>query len=46
VRIQGRDDARWKYRCACTEGPVFDAARVVWPGESESRARHAAGGRT
>lgn len=46
VRIQGRDDARWKYRCACTEGPVFDAARVVWPGESESRARQAAGGRT
>jgi dihydroorotate dehydrogenase electron transfer subunit len=45
VRIQGRDDARWKYRCACTEGPVFDAARVVWPGDSESRARQAAGGR-
>ncbi len=20
-----------KYRCACTEGPVFDAATVVWP---------------
>jgi dihydroorotate dehydrogenase electron transfer subunit len=46
VRVQGRDDARWKYRCACTEGPVFDAACVVWPGESESRARQAAGGRT
>ena len=46
VRIQGESDARWKYRCACTEGPVFDAARVVWPGESESRARQAAGART
>jgi len=46
VRIQGRDDARWKYRCACTEGPVFDAARVVWPGETESCARQSAGGRT
>jgi dihydroorotate dehydrogenase electron transfer subunit len=39
VKVQGESDARWKYRCACTEGPVFDAARVVWPGESESRAR-------
>lgn len=44
VRIQGRDDARWKYRCACTEGPVFDAARVVWPGEERSRARSLHGG--
>jgi dihydroorotate dehydrogenase electron transfer subunit len=43
VRVQGRDEARWKYRCACTEGPVFDAAHVVWPGETESRARQAAG---
>jgi dihydroorotate dehydrogenase electron transfer subunit len=43
VRVQGRDDARWKYRCACTEGPVFDAACVVWPGESDSRARLSAG---
>ena len=46
VRVQGEDDARWKYRCACTEGPVFDAARVVWPGDSESRAHQAAGGRS
>jgi dihydroorotate dehydrogenase electron transfer subunit len=44
VRIQGENDARWKYRCACTEGPVFDAARVVWPGESESLARTRASG--
>ena len=43
VRIQGPGDARWKYRCACTEGPVFDAACVVWPGENESRARLASG---
>jgi len=45
VRVQGQGDARWKYRCACTEGPVFDAARVVWPGESESHARLLAGAR-
>ena len=37
VRMQGADDPRSKYRCACTEGPVFDAARVVWPGESDSQ---------
>ena len=46
VRVQGPGDARWKYRCACTDGPVFDASRVVWPGETESRARQAAGPRT
>jgi dihydroorotate dehydrogenase electron transfer subunit len=45
VRIQGQQDARWKYRCACTEGPVFDAACVVWPGEDESHARQASGRR-
>ena len=39
VRIQGADEPRWKNRCACTEGPVFDTARVVWPGDDESRAR-------
>jgi dihydroorotate dehydrogenase electron transfer subunit len=44
VRVQRDGEARWKYRCACTEGPVFDAACVVWPGESESRARAAAAG--
>ena len=42
VRVQAEDEARWKYRCACTEGPVFDAARVVWPGEDDSRARRVA----
>jgi dihydroorotate dehydrogenase electron transfer subunit len=26
-------------RCACTEGPIFDAAEVVWRGEQASRAR-------
>jgi dihydroorotate dehydrogenase electron transfer subunit len=45
VRVQGEDEGRWKYRCACTEGPVFDSARVVWPGEEDSRARVAAEGR-
>jgi dihydroorotate dehydrogenase electron transfer subunit len=44
VRVQGPKDERWKYRCACTEGPVFDAASVVWPGEAVSRARRAAAG--
>ena len=43
VRVQGEDDARWRYRCACTEGPVFDSARVVWPGEDDSKARRSRG---
>ena len=43
VRVQGANEARWKYRCACTEGPVFDSATVVWPGEEGSRARRGAG---
>ena len=43
VRVQGEDDVRWKYRCACTEGPVFDSARVVWPGEDDSKARRSRG---
>jgi len=42
VRIQGADEVRPRYRCACTEGPVFDAARVVWPGDEGSRARRGA----
>jgi dihydroorotate dehydrogenase electron transfer subunit len=42
VRVQAPVEERWKYRCACTEGPVFDSARVVWPGEDESRARRSA----
>ena len=41
VRMQGPDDARPRYRCACTEGPVFDAREVVWPGETASGARRA-----
>jgi dihydroorotate dehydrogenase electron transfer subunit len=41
VRVQAPSEERWKYRCACTEGPVFDSALVVWPDEEESRARHA-----
>jgi dihydroorotate dehydrogenase electron transfer subunit len=39
VPIQATGEARPHYRCACTEGPVFDAASVVWPGEAESAAR-------
>jgi dihydroorotate dehydrogenase electron transfer subunit len=39
VRVQGADEAGPKYRCACTEGPVFDAARIVWPGDESSFAR-------
>jgi dihydroorotate dehydrogenase electron transfer subunit len=30
VRIQRAGEERPKYRCACTEGPVFDASVVVW----------------
>jgi dihydroorotate dehydrogenase electron transfer subunit len=33
VRIQGPGELRWKNRPACTEGPVFDSRRVVWPPE-------------
>ena len=31
VRIQGEGEQRPHYRCACTQGPVFDAHQVVWP---------------
>jgi dihydroorotate dehydrogenase electron transfer subunit len=44
VKVQNTDETRAKYRCACTEGPVFDAARVRWPGEEVSRARRARAG--
>ena len=33
VWMQSGDEPRPHYRCACTEGPVFDARDVVWPGE-------------
>ena len=39
VKMQREDQERPKYRCACTEGPVFDAREVVWRGETESSAR-------
>ena len=42
VSAQRADEARPRYRCACTEGPVFDAAAMVWPGEAESLARRRA----
>jgi dihydroorotate dehydrogenase electron transfer subunit len=38
VWTQRAGEARPKYRCACTEGPVFDADDVVWPGDATSRA--------
>jgi dihydroorotate dehydrogenase electron transfer subunit len=43
VPIQRSDEPKPKYRCACTEGPVFDARGVVWPGETASAARRGAG---
>jgi dihydroorotate dehydrogenase electron transfer subunit len=30
VRLRRAGEARPKYHCACTEGPVFDAREVVW----------------
>jgi dihydroorotate dehydrogenase electron transfer subunit len=39
VWMQSAVEPRPHYRCACTEGPVFDAREVVWPGEETSRAR-------
>ena len=41
VRIQEDGDDHPRFRCACTQGPVFDARCVVWP----RTARSAAGGR-
>ncbi len=38
VWTQRAGEPRPKYRCACTEGPVFDADEVLWPGEVTSRA--------
>ncbi len=38
VWTQRAGEARPRYRCACTEGPVFDADEVVWPGDARSRA--------
>jgi dihydroorotate dehydrogenase electron transfer subunit len=38
VWTQRPGEPRPKYRCACTEGPVFDADVVLWPGQSCSRA--------
>jgi dihydroorotate dehydrogenase electron transfer subunit len=38
VWIQRAGEERAKYRCACTEGPVFDAAEVVWSDQGTSLA--------
>jgi dihydroorotate dehydrogenase electron transfer subunit len=35
IRRPGED--RPKYRCACTEGPVFDSGTVVWDPEEAAR---------
>jgi len=43
VDVQGPDEPAPRRRCACTEGPVFDAASVVWPGEKVSAAARARG---
>ena len=45
VRIQRAEEERPYPRCACTEGPVFDAREVVWPGEASSWARRELGAR-
>ena len=38
VKLQRHGERRPKYRCACTDGPVFDARVVVWEGETTSAA--------
>lgn len=42
VWIQRAEESRARYRCACTEGAVFDSSVVVWPGETESAAARGA----
>ena len=42
VRTQRAGEPRPRYRCGCTEGPVFDPREVVWPGEASSQARQEA----
>lgn len=44
VRVQQAGEPAPRYRCACTDGPVFDADVVVWPGASSSRAARQRGG--
>jgi dihydroorotate dehydrogenase electron transfer subunit len=39
VPIQRAREDRPRFRCACTEGPVFDARDVVWRGQGVSTAR-------
>jgi dihydroorotate dehydrogenase electron transfer subunit len=43
VRTQSAHEPAPRNRCACTEGPVFDADAVVWPGEACSLARRRSG---
>ncbi|MGE0455136.1 MAG: dihydroorotate dehydrogenase electron transfer subunit [Vicinamibacteria bacterium] len=44
VRVQEAGEPAPRYRCACTEGPIFDADVVVWPGAAASRAARRHGG--
>jgi dihydroorotate dehydrogenase electron transfer subunit len=39
VKIQKADEGKAKNRCACTVGPVFASAEVVWAGDAASAAR-------
>ncbi|MCU0241323.1 MAG: dihydroorotate dehydrogenase electron transfer subunit [Vicinamibacteria bacterium] len=38
VRIQTADDERPRYRCACKDGPIFDAREIVWRNAQSSAA--------
>jgi dihydroorotate dehydrogenase electron transfer subunit len=44
VRIRRAGEPRAKWRCACTEGPVFDSREVAWNADQDVE-REAVGGR-
>ncbi len=39
VRDDGAVDG-WRYELCCTQGPVFDASRVIWPGDAGGGVQH------
>jgi dihydroorotate dehydrogenase electron transfer subunit len=41
VRLRRAGEAHAKYRCACTEGPVFDARDIVWEEPASATAKGA-----
>jgi dihydroorotate dehydrogenase electron transfer subunit len=41
VRLKRPDETAAKYRCACTEGPVFDARDIVWDESAAATRREA-----